>query len=434
MNAAPPLTFLLVSGAKRSGTTALAESLNTHPEIGILQEYGPNRLLDDVEVFFRRWREQFGGDGRPEGIDEEFDEATFPLPHASRDFEALLKAVYTAVFPGKSLRVFGDKTPLFVNDPAFERLPQRLPGTRVIYVLRNPIDTTLSSVHRTELAARGVDVWDVHGVWQACREWIDDARSAERLLLSQRWPTLVVKYEDLAGDHAGAAWSSIADFLGVANRFVPVLRQRVRRRPARAWCDLVEQCFEGFDEAWASEPADALLARIRHLELPLTVGQVVSFEAGFEGKSYVRFGFSDPESGGSWTVGTRAEIAFRVAGVTKETALQLDFSARLREGGPLRIGVEVNGDYRRYTLSPIRWDEAFRVEVPLPPERLGPNGQVRVLFDIFEPKTPDEQPAGDTRAIGLFVRRLRLTGGTLLASTNLLAEPAHARAPSGPLA
>jgi hypothetical protein len=420
MSVVSPLTFLLVTGAKRSGTTALAASLNTHPEVGILQEYGPNQLLDDIGAFFKRWRFQFGSDGPPKEPGEDFDLATFPLPNLHRDFEPLLKAVYAAVFPGKPLRVFGDKAPLFANDQDFGRLPSTLPGTRVLHVVRNPVDTALSNIRRAELAARGVDVWEVTRVDQACREWIDDARAAERLLLSQGCPTLVIKYEDLLSQDAGGVWARIADFVGVDNLFAPTMRERRRpRRPEHAWREFLEDCFEGFDEAWPSEPVEALLERARHLELPVHVGQVVSFDRPFEGWSYVRSGFAEPESGGCWSEGTQAEIAFRAGPVSSNTRLEIDFSSRVAEGKPLHVGIDVNGEYRKYTLNPLAWDEEFRVDVPLPHGRLGPNRQVRVKFEIFEPKTPKEEPFADTRAIGIFLRRFRLSGATVLSSTNL---------------
>jgi hypothetical protein len=404
----------------------LATSLNTHPEVGILQEYGPSRLLDDVGAFFKRWRIQFGSDGPPKEPGEDFDLATFPLPNVHRDFEPLLKAVFAAVFPGKPLRVFGDKTPLFANDPDFDRLPATLPGTRVLHVVRNPVDTTLSNVRRAELAARGVDIWEVNRVDQACREWLDDARAAERLMRSQRCPVLVVKYEDLLGPDAGAVWGRISDFLGVDNRFAPTMRERQRpRRPAHAWREFVEDCFRGLDDAWPDEPVDALLARVTRLDLPVHVGQVVSFDAPFEGWSYVQSGFFRPESGGCWSDGARAEVAFRAAGVTKDTRLEIDFCSRVVEGRTLHLGVDVNGDSRRYAFNPLSWDEEFRIDVPLPPERLGPGGQVRIVFDIAEPKTPRDEPIVDTRAIGIYLRRLRLSGATVLSSANLFGDVAR---------
>jgi hypothetical protein len=419
-----PWTFLFVTGARRSGTTALATSLNTHPEVGIFQEYGPHRLLDHVDAFFAHDTLDPAPADRTSGVPTAVEKAGWPLPRRSHDFEHLLFGIYASVFRGKSLRIIGDKTPTYINDVGFGRLLEAIPQTRLLYVLRNPVDVVHSSMKRAQLAGRGVDVWDVATVQDACREWIVECRKLDEVIASRRCPVLVVKYEELLDDGASAAWTRISEFLEVEKRFEPVLASpRAAAREAtraEAWTGFVETCFADVLESWRDESVDSILAKSRTIELPLLPGQVLLFGSGYGSNAYARGGFCDPEPDGCWTVGPKADIVCRVADLQGDVRLEIDFSSRVSLKYPvLELALRVNGQQRFFAISPTSWSELFRIETPLRPEGVDAHGRVHIEIEILQPKEADEAPVADSRAIGLFLRGIRLTRGSMVASTNV---------------
>lgn len=416
--------FLLVSGARRSGTTAFAHALNSHPQVGILHEYGPDRLVQHVLAFFERWDEQFGADGPvpqlPDGSDAE---AAFPLPHRTRDFDRVLLGVFSSVFPDKTLRVIGDKTPTFLNDEGFQRLRHQLPHLKLVYLLRNPIDVVYSSLRRAQLAARGVDVWDIKRVGDACREWLSDCHQLHRVRTESLCETLVLKYEDFTPERAPAQWEKIAAFLGVSNDFTHAVEARVRATQhtmPETWSRYTQYCFEELAKVWHEDDVDSLLEKALRVELPLRNNQVVSFGDGMSGGAYLQDGFAAPEHDGAWTIDRQAQLVFRAITSTETSCLEIDFSSRVsRSRRRMRFIVHVNGEQTGFDASPFSWDEIFRIQINLRQNALKTGDTVHVRFEILDPKERSEEPAGDPRALGLYLRRMKLYGATIVGSVNL---------------
>lgn len=109
------LPNLIVIGAMKSGTTSLHHYLNQHPQIAMSRE---KELLFFVEEY--NWQR---------GV-----------------------AWYKAQFRGRAA-VHGESSPGYTHHPVFRGVPQRMhrvvPHARLIYILRDPIERTVSHyVHR----------------------------------------------------------------------------------------------------------------------------------------------------------------------------------------------------------------------------------------------------------------------------------------------
>lgn len=417
--------FLLVSGARRSGTTAFAHALNSHPQVGILHEYGPDRLADHVLAFFDRWDEQFitANGSVPQLPGGGSGQTPFPLPNRTRDFERILLGVYSAVFPDKHLRVIGDKTPTFLNDAGFQRLRYQLPRVKLVYLLRNPIDVVYSSLRRAQLAARGVDVWNIKRVSDACREWLTDCHELQRVRNQSLCDTLVLKYEDFTPERAPAQWERVAAFLGVPNEFVPSVDAKPQSSAMampETWSRYARYCFEPISDRWQDEDVDTLLTRALAIELPLRENQIVSFGDGMSGGAYLKEGFAAPEHDGAWTIDRQAHLVFRAVTASDTACLEIDFSSRVSGSRRrMRFIVGVNGEQTGFDVSPFSWDEIFRIQVNLNQHALRDGGTVHVRFEILDPKERDEEPVGDPRALGVYLRRMKLYGASIVGSLNL---------------
>ncbi len=109
----PPLPTFLIAGAPRSGTTWLYEVLARHPDIFLAKPVVPEPKFFLVDAVYER------------GLD------------------CYRRTWFTGARPGKPI---GEKTTNYLESAtAAQRIHQHLPGVKLIFLFRNPIDRAYSN-------------------------------------------------------------------------------------------------------------------------------------------------------------------------------------------------------------------------------------------------------------------------------------------------
>lgn len=211
--------MFFIVGSARSGTTLLRTMLNTHTEVAVPPE---SRFIvelyqgaDDVVVddFLRslqehkRWRTW---DLPIESVAAELEGAA----HAS--YAGALEACYQAFAHSRKKKVYGDKTPRYVEHMDF--LHRLWPEARFVHVVRDGREVALSYA----------DVpFGPKTVARAARLWarrVNRGISAGRALPGGLYHEL--RYERLV-DHAEASARDLTTFLGI--EFDPAMLEPGRR-------------------------------------------------------------------------------------------------------------------------------------------------------------------------------------------------------------
>ena len=218
---APPsrLPTFLVIGAARSGTTALYLYLRQHPN-----------------VFMPRGRETnfFAFEG--EALDFRGPGAEFV------NNSVVTLGAYCRLFADAPVgAAIGEVSPLYLYCPCTaERIRARLPGVRLIAILRNPIEQAYSHYlyARKEaveplddfMAALDAQVDRRKARWQPLFQYVDFARYSVQLRrYFDRFPREQIRiflYEDFASDPV-RVMQEIFLFVGVDGSFVPDVSARV---------------------------------------------------------------------------------------------------------------------------------------------------------------------------------------------------------------
>ena len=202
------LPNLVVIGARKAGTTSLYHYLSQHPDVWMARE----KELDYF-VAERNWRRG-----------HRWYERFFPIDTAVR----------------------GEASPAYASLPRFRGVPERMaalvPGARIVYLVRDPIERLLShyamdvAIGRERRALREV-------VRDEDREFVAEGRYCMQLEpYLKRFPPeriMVLDFADLR-DRRGETMRRLFGFLGVdedftSPRFAEVHMerpQRRRRRPA----------------------------------------------------------------------------------------------------------------------------------------------------------------------------------------------------------
>lgn len=191
------LTWLSVGGCPRSGTTALGEALNRHPQIVLLHEFDQAHFFSTVRALFRE----------EDRLGEYIETDQFELiPRRARHELPIIRGIIETV-SGKQARIFGTKFPGLHLWPQ----PEFPPGicAREIHITRAPVSVVTSYVtkmHRESYPGTAEHIFDT-----ALAHWI----SAWNHAVSRRGQTdfLHLRYEQVAGDESVAR--AIADFLGL---------------------------------------------------------------------------------------------------------------------------------------------------------------------------------------------------------------------------
>ena len=120
-------------------------------------------------------------------------------------------------------------------------------------------------------------------------------------------------------------------------------------------------------------------------------------------------GWSKSEARGTWTVGTRAVLAFELDHQpTSSMALRVNASAFVVGGEPVAVTVNINGaTLARWSVGPV---PCVRIE-PIPHTIVDGSRSLRVEFRVANPKSPaDLGLSQDKRMLGLLVTSLTLSG------------------------
>ncbi|MEA1649032.1 sulfotransferase [Nitrospirillum sp. BR 11164] len=460
------LIWLGVSGAPRSGTTILAYILNQHPEIGLFVEYGLERYIRAVGSIFDRADELDSYDqsvtaskrAKPKPVTSPQDAVASPQdavaspqdavaspqdaidaseiespptgnaedraetfyqsrrtvsnagpfrPSRHQHEDQMLVAGYRMVFPGRKLRVVGDKMPLFgvKNDVVWLR--KRLPHFRLLHIVRNPLDVINSSLSRRNKMRRGEDNWHVQTIEEAASEWISEWNWLQMVRREMGDAILILKYEDVA-TNTEAALKKICKFLELSSPLSPSfeaipdslrLYALTDREKAKAisW-------FGPLSRSWEKRPLSVQLGVARRLPTILEPGNEIDFTQQGKSQQFIQYGFYDTEPTGTWTDGERAEIAANLGFNEEACRLTVTFRAI---SYCRQIRVLVNG----VLISTIEIDESPWEERRIDIDFMHPVATVEgtvITLEIDRPKAPEDPPTSDSRAMGIFIKSISI--------------------------
>lgn len=204
------LPNLIVIGAMKSGTTSLHYYLNLHPQIVMSKQKEPDFFIEQ-----KNWRNG--------------------------------QAWYESHFTGEA-EIHGESSANYTNFPRFSGVPERMyslvPGVKLIYVIRDPVERIVS--HYVHSYANGNENRPFAEAVLTPGEYLN--RSKYYMQLEQFlkfYPSsavLIVAQEDLYGDRVNAL-KKIFGFLGVDDAFSSPEFSRVLYRSAdkRRWGRSIEK-------------------------------------------------------------------------------------------------------------------------------------------------------------------------------------------------
>jgi Sulfotransferase family len=223
----------VVAGAARAGSTALVESLRSHPDVFVTQPKEPHFLAYAGE------KPTFTGPG---------DDLTINAAAVTRHDDYL--ALFDGADPGSTLGE-GSVSTLYQHERALPRLHELNPQARLLVVLRDPVDRAFSSFQY--LRNRGYEREDDflhavarederrragwHHLWHytAMSTYADAVAHAQDVFGADR--VHVEWYDDLV-DHGDETLDRVHAFVGVDQARRPSAeggRVNVSGVPKRAW-------------------------------------------------------------------------------------------------------------------------------------------------------------------------------------------------------
>ena len=207
---------LLITGCPRTGSSALARYLSTHPRICIFNEYS---LYYPPVIEFNVWQRLSQMHDNP------------PPSKVSRDMESLRSKLVEEVPSTASaettrnwlfgllrepMTIYGDKMP-FVYLKAMEKIVKEFPGTRFLLTLRDGRAVIASQIRQHQIAIEnGVapDNWMKPTVQEAEFLWLRSVRKWLPLRDDPPAPCLEVRYEQ-ATKAPEALAKEVCNFVGM---------------------------------------------------------------------------------------------------------------------------------------------------------------------------------------------------------------------------
>ncbi len=207
---------LFIGGCPRSGTSVLAEILNTDPSCYISSEENLLLKYDAMAKPFstreRRQRVYQTVGERAMSERETLNQSVLQYNFSIAGLWPMIQSAYTWHQCQRNgdvpLRLWGDKTPTY-----FSFVPRILSieGARYLHITRHPLDTVNSMLRRTEMARQGKDWWKAFTEFDAMvAVWKEALAAVERVEAHEN--VLHVTYEELVFD-AGPTLQRIQSFL-----------------------------------------------------------------------------------------------------------------------------------------------------------------------------------------------------------------------------
>ncbi len=417
-DARKPVTWLLISGAPRSGTTLLRALVDDHPEAAILQEFGLTRFVRGLSGLVGRppsvhppWAPFAGAETvleRAAAFYEEREAAGGGGSHgdlALVAFDALAQGLFTSVKASQP-RVIGDKMPMRGDWEDVDYLLQRLPGLRLLVILRNPRAVINSSLIRRARQQRGGDIWPITSVQEAAEEWWLACRLAAELVDRLGSAAHIVKYETLCED-ADGVMRGVWDWLDLPVHASATL---IRRLPEEInvltaeEAGAVEALLGEVATAWDEEPDPRrLLQRFSASPRPYVPGRRLLAASEDADPVFVE-GFSWREAWGRWTDGDCAMIRLRHGLAGGQGVLELQVARTFAPEGACDVLVTANGAAPQlFSLG----EGPGRLALLCPLDGAATPGVLEVKLLLLRPKGVLDPPA-DERRLGLGVEAVCL--------------------------
>lgn len=180
---------IFVVGAPRSGTTIVAQTLNTHPQIKIFDEIGLIDVADFGALIIGKLMAFLVERGAYEMFREHARAGGDPADALRRTMAAL----------AEPRPIWGEKNPLYAT--RLDELRRCFPAATILFVLRDPREVVNSYLaHRASLSRSHVDFWikncvaDALALVESCVAPLKSGRSDLQLL----------RYEEFVADPKAA--------------------------------------------------------------------------------------------------------------------------------------------------------------------------------------------------------------------------------------
>ena len=425
MNITERSCYLLVSGSPRSGTTLLANVLNTHPQVACLHEYRLDDLIKNVEAF-RKFEEdeilRVKPDYRPaikiSGSIHDFMLSRFEfvsdkagdvmLTYREAHFEEMFKAFFKCVSGKADLLVYGDKMPdirYLQNNTADIR--RRLGSLKCLFIVRKPEDVIQSSMRRTMMSLRGLDLlWTPRTLKEAIFEWVENWEYIVQEVRRNPENVYVLKYESLIESFPEES-AKLASYLGVADEFVNVTVSTpdhlVDFRLTEEQILEIQEHLGDLAAKWDDLSASAIIASARQTTFYFGAERLFKIRAHDTSKLILRKGFSALENWGVWTCEATAEICMRLDQEISSVELSVKpFFKRASFRICVNGGAETTFEIKKGVLQ--RFTDIL---VPIVP----PSATIKLQICLTKIKSSGDPPYTDFRKLGIGLRRLSLESG-----------------------
>jgi hypothetical protein len=416
------ISWVLVSGPPRSGTTLLQQILNSHPEIVCLHEFNLLRLhaildpLFSVEHERQAWMNSFGQNeadlSRSDSVrlsHEEFigfrfqavrqvigDENLIPTREKS---SAIYRSVFGAIGGKAGPRVLADKIPNAANRSFVAALQARFGKIKRIYIVRDPVATIASSMRRKREAERGYDNWHIRSVEEAIVEW---AVNWQHIALeSSEEDVLILRYEDLISDFKSHS-HHIASFCGVSDTFsdliMPVPDALADYQLASAERAEIERQLGALATDWRNLHLNEALRTHETIFATVEPNQKIESNAGGLSSLIFKEGFDDREDWGRWTIAHEARFAFKLRSV-READIWVDIALTSLQflGGHSQIAVKTNKGPPQLLQIPLSREGIVHTGFICRAH----NGLIDCTLFIPHIKGENEEPTADRRGLGV---------------------------------
>jgi hypothetical protein len=380
---------VLIAGSPRSGTTLLASTLNSQPEVCIFAEFGLTRVYRTIDAFFASMEDRQFAPFDPTALEQ------FLRPTFTEHNDALLAQLYGMLYPHKVPRIIGSKAAALAASEDLDFLVGRIPDLRIIYVMRNCVDVVRSSMERRETASADAP-WGFSEEKAIVDEWLY-ALFLCRYLKDCK-DILILKYEDVVNDQASAA-DQVSAFLDIETFDFQV--RMTRNESSGGIQELAGYSTElsVMLARWGDLSADEIVAyelpdienldrSWRHLGIPLCdLGTMVNFH--------------DPETWGVWSKPGFFELVPRALSATGAGArVEIDFLHSVEELEAAELRAVAAGQNCEIEL---RSSDDGAIATLIPAARLD-REDMTVTVEFRGHRIYQKDP----RALGLRVRKYRL--------------------------